>query len=216
MNSEFLQLSKELQVLAKKTPLNWGKVQNNTTDNKINMFKCTTLNSLEYKIKDLSNQDKNYFIRRWFLWKCSQVDEYLFYKEENVKRNPNHKDQSWDIEFNNTMCFDVKGTVAPKSLRKDFVINDDYENELINFYYKNQSKGIRNHLQNRLFIVHHSFLKNERNLYLRCYWELKKKAYQEFNQLITSKLKLIKHKSVFAKCIFIIENESNNFSYKII
>ena len=135
MNSGFLQLSKELQVLAKKTPLNWGKVQNNTTDNKINMFKCTTLNSLEYKIKDLSNQDKNYFIRRWFLWKCSQVDEYLFYKEENVKRNPNHKDQSWDIEFNNTMCFDVKGTVAPKSLRKDFVINDDYENELINFYY---------------------------------------------------------------------------------
>lgn len=46
MNSEFLQLSKELQVLAKKTPLNWGKVKNNTTDNKINMFKCTTLNSL--------------------------------------------------------------------------------------------------------------------------------------------------------------------------
>ena len=53
-------------------------------------------------------------------------------------------------------------------------------------------------------------------MFLRCYWELKKNAYREFNKLITnSKLNLIKHNSVVAKCIFIIESKENDFYFKI-
>jgi len=213
----FLQLSEELRHLAEKTPLHWGKVQSNRADHQINMFNCKTLDSLEAAIKDLSNDDQRYFRRRWFLWKCAQVDEYLFYNEQNVTKNPNPKDQSWDIAFNNTHFFDVKGTVVPKSLRRRFRVNETSEKTLINFYYDHQSKGVRHKLQNRLFIVHHSFHKNERSMYLRCHWELKKIAYQEFNHRISSsKINLIKHRFVYAKGIFIIESEPNEFSYKII
>lgn len=216
-NLEYLELSKRLQSLVNKIPLKWGSVQNNKIDKKIKMFNCTTQDALESEISKLSSDVKNYFRRRWFLWQCAQVDEYLFYKEKNVEQNPNHKNQSWDISFNNSILFDVKGTVVPKSLRESFVIDDNNEKKLIDFYYRNQSRGVRYHIQNRLFIVHHSYRNNEHSIYLRCHWELKKNAYQEFNKLIsTSKIKLIKYKSVFAKCIFIIESEENNYYYKII
>lgn len=216
-NSEYHILSKELQSLVKSIPLNWGRVQNNKTDYKIDMFNCTTLDALEKEIKNLQNVDKNYFIRRWFLWRCSQVDEYLFYKENNVNKNPNRKDQSWDIVFNGSSYFDVKGTVLPKSFREDFIINENNERRLIEFYYNNQSKGVRYNIQNRLFIIHHSFKNTERSMYLRCHWALKEIAYNEFNNLISnSKVNLINHKSAFAKCIFIIESKENHFYYKII
>ena len=214
-HNEYIKLSKDLQILAKKIPLNWGKIQNDHTDKKINMFNCATLESLENEVEQLSLDNQNYFKRRWFLWRCAQVDEYLFYKEENVEKNPNHKDQSWDIKFNDSIQFDVKGTVVPKSFRSLFDFSK--EKELIDFYYKSQSKGVRHNIQNRLFIVHHSFNETERSMFLRCYWELKKNAYREFNKLITnSKLNLIKHNSVVAKCIFIIESKENDFYFKII
>lgn len=217
INSEYLKLSKELQRLVKSIPLKWGRVQNNETDKQISMFNCKTLSSLETEIRSLSNADKTYFRRRWFLWRCAQVDEYLFYKENNISKNPDHKDQSWDIVFNNSSFFDVKGTIVPKSLRENFKINPETEKKLIDFYFNNQSKGVRYNIQNRLFIVHHSYKSNERSMYLRCHWDLKENAYKKFNNLITnSKLNLISYKSVFAKCIFIMESKEANFYYKII
>jgi hypothetical protein len=216
-NSEYAILSKELQSLSKVIPLNWGKVQNDSSDSKVNMFACTSRDSLEAAIKKLSLEEQDYFRYRWFLWKCSQVDEYLFYKLENVRKNPDHKDQSWDIEFDNSIPFDVKGTVVPKSFRNDFVISKNSESQLIRFYYEKQSKGIRYNIQNRLFIVHHSFKNDERSRFLRCHWDLKNEAYQKFNQLLTdSKVNLRKYKSATAKCIFIIENIDNDFHYVIV
>ncbi len=214
---EYLKLSKELQDLSKRIPLKWGKVQNNATDDKIDMFSCSSVSSLESEISDLEVDDRNYFRRRWFLWKCAQVDEYLFYRNENVKKNPDHKDQSWDIIFNDSLCFDVKGTIVPRSLRSSFKLNEQSEKEMIDFYYREQSQGVRYNVQNRLFIVHHSFRKDVRSIYLRCHWELKKLAYKEFNHRITaSGIKLIEHGSVLAKCIFILESKDNRFYHKII
>ena len=119
---EFNTLSKELIDLAPSIPLSWGKIQNNTTDNKFNLFSCKTIQDLEVKIALLSDADKNYFRRRWFLWQCSRCDEYLFYINDEVTRNPNSKDQNYDIEFYNNLDlrFDVKGTLVPKELRSNF------------------------------------------------------------------------------------------------
>ncbi len=215
--SDFAILSKELQSLSKVIPLNWGKVQNDRCDSKVNMFACRSRDSLESAISGLSFEEQDYFRYRWFLWKCSQVDEYLFYNLENVRKNPDHKDQTWDVEFNDSIQFDVKGTVVPQSLRKDLVVNQECESELIKFYYEKQSRGVRYNIQNRLFIVHHSFRNNDRSRFLRCHWDLKNAAYQDFNQLLSdSALKLVKYKSVTAKCIFIIENTDNDFHYMIV
>jgi hypothetical protein len=213
--NEYSKLSKELQILSKRMPLHWGSIQNNRTDSKINMFLYNTITQLESAIIHLDKDNKNYFRRRWFLWQCSRVDEYLFYKSKNVIKNPNSKDQDWDIEFNVNpeLRFDLKGTVVPKHMRADFKISN--EKELINSYYNNQSKGIRHHIQNRLFIVHHSELQTERNMFLRCHWELKEKAYQDFITKISNSLSFIPYKSAISKCIFILESESNEFSFKI-
>ena len=124
---EFESLSLTLQNLCTKVPTKWGKVQNDNSDNLLDLFKIKTFETLEKEIALLPIESQNYFKRRWFLYMCSQVDEYLFYRENNVKKNPNFKDQSWDIIINNTLCFDLKSTIVPKSLRTEFEINGKTE-----------------------------------------------------------------------------------------
>jgi len=213
-SQEFKTLSKDLQSLIKKVPLLWGKTQNNKTDAQLNFFKLANWNALEASIKNLSEENKNYFRRRWFLWQCARCDEYLFYKNDNVTKNPNKRSQEYDIEFykNSNLRFDVKSTVIPKRFREN--INLKNTQQLIDFYYENQSTGVRYNLQNRLFIVHHSFKNQEREMYLRCYWELKEKAFKAYSETMSSQKKFIKHKNAIADCIFIIEQEDGGFEYR--
>ena len=63
--TEFQQLSKDLQSLVKIIPLNWGAVQNDSTDCQINMFKIDTFSELEQQIASLTEASKSYFRRRW-------------------------------------------------------------------------------------------------------------------------------------------------------
>lgn len=208
-------LSIELQELSKIIPLNWGTIQNNETDSKINMFRFSSKKQLETAIFNLEENEKIYLRRRWFLWQCSKVDEYLFYRAKTVLKNPNSRDQDWDIEFNTkkNLRFDIKGTVVPKKMRENFTISD--EEKIINFYYNNQSKGVRFNIQNRLFIVHHSYYKPERSMYLRCHWKLKEQAYDYFIKNVSEKMNFTTYKTAISKCIFILENETNEFSFKI-
>lgn len=212
--STYKKLSKDLQTLSKTTPLFWGKIQNNATDSQADMFACNTIEALENAIASLSETDKNYFRRRWFIWMCSKVDEYLFYTLNNVEQNPMKRDKTWDISFNHHYKFDVKGTVVPQLLSNNFNIED--EEKLINFYYENQSKGVRFGLQNRLFIVHHSYKNKARSKYLRCHWQLKTKAYKTFAERVTNNtISFYKYEDAISKCIFILEDEHNNFYFKI-
>jgi hypothetical protein len=125
-----------------------------------------------------------------------------------VITNPNFKDQSYDIEFNNnsSLRFDLKGTVIPKSYRAN--INEVFKNpsNMLNFYYDEQSNGVRNNHQNRLFIVHHSYRNQEREMYLRCHWEYKKQVYQEYSSRITMSSNFINYQNTISDVIFIIEN----------
>lgn len=213
--NEYQQISAELQHLCKTIPLHWGNIQNNKTDAKINMFYLKTKKNLDDAICNLPENEKIYFRRRWFLWQCSRVDEYLFYSDFNVQKNPNTKDQNWDIEFykDKNLRFDVKGTVVPKIFRKNFKTTD--EEKIIQFYYNNQSKGVRFNHQNRLFIVHHSNYKTERSLFLRCHWKLKEKAYKSFINNVKKNPAFTTCKTAIAKCIFILENNKNEFSFQI-
>ena len=85
---EFQKLSLELQLLSKIIPLQWGNIQNNNTDSKIDMFSIDSFDMLENEIQNLSDSDKNYLRRRWFLWRCSKCDEFLFNTNPNVKPTP--------------------------------------------------------------------------------------------------------------------------------
>jgi hypothetical protein len=206
--NQYEQLASDLQALARIVPLNWGGIQNDGTDNQINMFQIHSFEELERQTANLSENSRNYFRRRWFLWKSAQCDEHIFCMNNNVAPNPNFKDQSYDIEFNNnsSLRFDVKGTVIPRSFRTNIngVIQDP--SDMIKFYYDEQSKGVRNNHQNRLFIVHHSHRAQEREMYLRCHWEYKKNVYQEYSSRISMNSNFINYQNTKSDVVFIIEN----------
>lgn len=165
---EFEKLSLDLRKLAKSIPLNWGQVQNNRSDDKINMFSIDSYEDLEKQIENLSEPEKNYLRRRWYLWRCSECDEFLFYINDNVEKKPDRYDKAWDVRFGSSIAFDIKGTVIPRNMRNRVEYLIDNPQEMIRFYYEEQSRGRRFDIQNRLFIVHHSFVDPNREFYLRC------------------------------------------------
>lgn len=179
--SEFDKLSTDLRKIAQSIPLHWGAVQNNRTDDRINMFEIHTYEALERAVAPLSEDARNYLRRRWYIWKCAECDEYLFYKNEGVIKNPDKYDKAWDISIYDKYFFDVKGTVVPRGMRED--MTDDLTQfgcKMVEFFYDKQSHGRRFDMQNRLFIVHHSFVDERREFYLRCAWQTKEKVYAYF------------------------------------
>lgn len=211
---EFSSLSADLKQLSWSIPLNWGHVQNNHTDDKINMFKIQTYAELKNAIWNLKQEQKDYLKRRWFLWKCSECDEYLFYCNDNVEKNPNPYDKAYDVIINGKWKFDIKGTVIPKEYRDDIdaVIKDP--SNMIRFFYDKQSTGRRYDMQNRLFIVHHSFVDSERESYLRCVWDIKRSIYKQYVNSINDSV-LIDYRGVKASVIFILEKELDKIEYSI-
>jgi hypothetical protein len=212
---QYEQLALDLQSLARIIPLNWGEIQNDVLDKQINMFQIQSFEELERQIAYLSESSRNYFRRRWFLWKSAQCDEYIFCMNNNVIPNPNFKDQSYDIEFNNhsSLRFDVKGTVVPKKFRT--IINEVIEDptSMIKFFYDEQSKGVRNNHQNRLFIIHHSYRVQEREMYLRCHWEYKKLIYREYSTKISVNSNFINYRNTKSDVVFIFENLDKTISH---
>lgn len=210
----FDRLSADLSRQAVNIPLHWGAVQNNRTDNKINMFAINSYSELEGCISNLSEEEKIYFRRRWFLWQCSQGDEYLFYVNNNVVKNPNKYDKSYDVRINGNLDFDIKGTVIPEDMRNDIEKVIMNPREMIDFFYDKQSKGRRYDIPNRLFIVHHSFVDQSRENIIRCVWEPKSHIYREFCQN-ASNITFYNTHGVISGVIFILERELNKVEYKI-
>ena len=211
---EFEKLSLDLRKLAKSIPPNWGQVQNNRSDDKINMFSIDSYEDLKKQIEQLSEPEKNYLRRRWYLWRCSECDEFLFYINNNVEQNPNRYDKAWDVRFSSSIAFDIKGTVIPRNMRNRVEYLIDNPQEMIRFYYEEQSRGRRFDIQNRLFIVHHSFVDPHRELYLRCAWESKRKIYRIFSENIDI-IQFFEYNNVLSAVIFILEREAGVVSYKI-
>lgn len=213
---EYLILSSDLQQLAKIIPLHWGAIQNNTADGQIDMFSIDSFEALEKAIICLPDASKIYFRRRWFLWKCAQCDEYIFCSNVDVTANPNSKDQDYDVEFkaDNNLRFDIKGTVIPKKFRDNIEAVLQDPSEMIAFFYEKQSVGVRSHIQNRLFIIHHSYRHQDREMYLRCHWALKEKIYQAYTEDISDTTSFITYKSIKADIIFIFEHIDKTFSHR--
>lgn len=205
---EFLKLSADLQKLSIGIPLHWGKIQNDRFDNLLNIFNIHSFEELENKTNNLDQQVRNYFQRRWFLWKCAQCDEHIFCLNPNVTPNPDKKDQAFDIEFNGNKAlrFDVKSTVIPKQYRGSIETVIRNPQTLVNFFYKAQSKGVRDCIQNRIFIVHHSYLNEANEMQLRCRWNYKIEVFREYASKISLNSHFIQYQSAKADIIFLFEN----------
>lgn len=212
--SVFDVLSDDLRTLASNIPLRWGVVQNNQYDHLIDMFSCPTFQSLENALAPYDETVKQYFRRRWYMWQCAQCDEYLFCENEGVVHNPNPRDQSWDIDIRGIKRFDIKGTVVPRDMRGNIESMIANPLPMIQFYYDRQSRGVRYCNQNRLFVVHHSFVAQEREFYLRCAWGIKRMAYREFCGSLES-VRLFRYSGCDAAVIFLLERERGKAEFVI-
>lgn len=217
-NEVYLTLAKNLQLIVKQIPAKWGNIQNNNWDSLLNLFCITDYETLQLKLAGFDLVIQNYFYRRWFIWKCAQCDEHIFCTNPNVLPNPNPKSQSYDIEFNHNpaLRFDIKGTVIPQQFRNNIVETLQNPTPMLQFFYDKQSKGVRNFTQNRLFIIHHSYIKHEREIYLRCHWAYKTKVFAQYAQHINSQTKLIDCQNVKVDAIFIFENLDRTITHNFL
>ena len=219
MNEEqYRILSADLKRAATRIPLHWGRIQNNGYDNELkihcNIFDIMSLDELEKNISDFDAGHQAYYRRRWFLLRCVGCDEYLFCKNPNVIHNPDPFDKKWDIMINGHIRLDIKGTVIPEAFRNEYRKVIDNPEEIIRFYYENQSQGIRYDMQDRLFIVHHSAADEGRELLLRCAWEKKELIYNRFIENAET-VDYFRYKDYKVAVIFIVETSENILSYKI-
>lgn len=207
--TEYNKLSTDLRTLAKMIPLHWGAVQNNQQDDKLDMFSINHFEELQNATSRFSDASRKYWFRRWYLWKCAQVDEHIFCMNENTVQNPNPYDKSYDIAIDSRFFFDVKGTIIPRSLRGNIEEVIKHPEGMVKFFYEQQSTGRRYAIQNRLFIVHHSFVEEQREFYLRCAWGTKEKAYRQFVENV-DKVQFVSYGNVIAGVIFLLEREKNH------
>lgn len=215
---QFSTLSQDLRTIVPKIPLNWGHIQNNGYDSELkrycNIFAIMSLAELQRHISRFDVEHQNYYLRRWYLLRCADCDEYLFYINPNIEHNPDRYDKEWDIKINNHILFDVKGTVIPKSMRDDVNGVLETPEDIVKFYYDNQSRGVRYDMQNRLFVVHHSLVDQGREFYLRCAWKAKQAIYHRFAEEAES-IHYLEYEGCRAAVIYIIETEKNKLEYKI-
>ena len=148
------ELKEELEKALNLMNPNWKK-QNNTDDRLTNFIYYT--NSLD-KIIEISkskNLDLNYVLHRQYNFKTSNACEKIFEFYGAVReKNTTHHDIDFYISGE---PFDLKLTVYPQALKNDNLLYDltkvNEKNELIRWFYLNQSQQNRKHMKNRLFIV---------------------------------------------------------------
>ena len=212
--TQFQELSSRLSSLIGLVPLRWGAIQNDLFDSKLDIFKVDTFSQLESAIKEFTPKLQNYLKRKWYLEKCARCDEYLFGLNPNVTPNPNPHDKRFDLTFEGKIKFDVKCSIIPHHLQSEAEECITNPQRMIESFYRRQSNGVRKCYQDRLFIVHYSFVQPELELNLRCAWDTKKEIYRLFSENI--------HKIKFRECcgcnagvIFILEREPGIVSFSI-
>ena len=216
--AQFAYMSQYLRRIAKSIPNKWGRIQNDSDDNRLktvcNIHQVMSLEELEGAITRFNDDLKNYYRRRWFIARCADCDEYLFYCNPGVEPNPEQRAKEWDIEINELYKFDVKGTAIPKPYlgRWRDVLNDP--GQIVKYYYDKQSSDVRFGMQNRLFIVHHSLVDVTRETLLRCAWGSKAYVFKKFIDRI-SDVRFMTYKGCTAGVIFLIETERNHVHYMI-
>lgn len=141
-------------------PYRWYRKQNNQWDSYTNfIYKTPLWEELVDKIQSISKSSNleeeevfQYAANRWYNFWSSQAVESIFCEIEGIKPAYNSKDKEKDF-FLSGIPFDHKTSVYPKQFGKSFDYAQSHKSELIEWFYKNQSKQKRYHLKNRLFVV---------------------------------------------------------------
>lgn len=137
----------------------WGRFQNDVEDSKTNfIYEILYFEDLmsEIRRKFQNHHDyealTQYSLNRWYnFWSATAV-ERIFTQSSDVKANPDSKDRYKDFEIKG-IPFDHKSSVFPKSYPHSIEFAIENPEDLITWFYTNQSQQKRQHFKNRLFIV---------------------------------------------------------------
>ena len=206
---QFQLLKKELEKI-KNLPLGWGgRRQNNADDDKIDLFSINDIPTLAKNINHFDEFTKQYYIRRWMIIKISDCDEYLFDQFDETEHNPDKYSKEYDFLVKD-FKFDLKGTRVPAKFKKNITEILIKPQQIIDFYYMQQSNGRRLGMQNRLFVVTIDENNFSDELKLRLNFDIKRKAFKQYIDKFDKDRNLFKFqfkdRTLFADIIFIIKN----------
>ena len=131
---------------------NW-KMQNNSFDRSTNfIYRMNSLQDCMIEI-ERTHVDRDYALHRWYNYMTSIYCEYIFcdFGAVHEKDKYNH-----DVDiYIDGVPFDVKLTVYPAKLssRPYDLTTREGKNEMIRWYYANQSQQSRKQLLKRLYVV---------------------------------------------------------------
>lgn len=141
-------------------PYKWLQKQNDAWDDATRFIYKTSdweevVHTMESAWKE-SNFEKapflHYAMNRWYNFWSAQAAEQIFTDLAGVAPNPNPLEDQYDFRWLGER-FDLKTSVFPKRYEKDLAFAKANPEDLIHWFYKNQSTQQRYHLKNRIFIV---------------------------------------------------------------
>lgn len=145
-------IEEDLQQTLKLISADWG-MQNNKDDKATGfIYKMNSLDECLENIKK-QNVNKEYALHRWYNYMTSIHSEHIFC-EFGAVHEKNIYSHDVDI-YIDKVPFDVKLTVYPQKLssRPYDLTTRKGKNEMIKWYYENQSQQGRKQLINRLYVV---------------------------------------------------------------
>lgn len=153
------------------------QMQDNINDKKTNFIYRVT--SLDECLKEIEIQkvDKNYTLHRWYNYMTSVYCEYIFC-DYGAVHETNKYNHNVDI-YIDSIPFDVKLTVYPAKLshRPYDLTTRIGKNNMIKWYYENQSQENRKQLLNRLYVVCDANTSQDRMI-LKSNFELMRKKFK--------------------------------------
>lgn len=225
LNSEqFATLNQHLNSICHTVPYKWGRMQTKEYDRKLpKLYEYETYDELNEAIArsvergfipDDAEQNK-YYQHRWYVYRCSLGDEYIFKNLPDVIASDD-KDPWQDFTIAKQFNLDLKGTVILKQYKDDPQYVFDVPLALIDSLYKQQSQDFsyRRRYQNRLFLVHHSFIDPSREPVLRAAFDAKAIIFSEYVKLFANPdHKLYPYFNRLTDIIFFVEREDGTLDY---
>lgn len=148
-------LEQDLKRRASSLPYSWGRKQNDDFDKLTrNVYNIPTFNGLMLAYPDTSTDESNYAYNRWFNYHSANAIESFFCESPRVVAESNKYHRTIDFYIDG-IPFDHKTTNLPNCFQRRVseIYNRDFQIELVQWLYRNQSGGQRHHMSNRLFVV---------------------------------------------------------------
>ncbi len=160
-------------------------MQNNSYDKASNfIYQMKSLNECLREI-ERRNVNREYALHRWYNYMTSIQCEYIFC-EYGAVHDTNKYNHNVDIYIDD-IPFDVKLTVYPAKLssRPYDLTTRDGKNEMIRWYYANQSQQNRKQMLNRLYVVCDASSPYE-NMVMKSNFDLMRRRIADFMQNVKS------------------------------